>query len=174
MLPPIAGTLLPKPPWQGFTLDEVLHYYDGPRLILRRSDIGQLYLAWWNDADGSIDRWLYLPLSEPRLWDILVGGIPCRDALDDPEDGYLLVIDAAGDIDDVVRTIITNASALPPDSLPMPGVTLDVSEPVARDITDNAAAATSPNRPSSTSSTPTNKPPTGTGSGLKSKRRSEP
>ena len=147
MLPQIAGTPLPSPPWQGFALDEVLQYYDGPRLILRRSDIGQLYLAWWNDVDGSIDRWLYLPLSESRLWDLLVGEIPCRDALDDPEDGYLLVIDAAGDIDDVVRTIITNASALPRDSLPIPGVTLDVSEPVARDIIDNAAETAGQARP---------------------------
>ncbi len=138
---------MPKPPWQGFILDEVLQYYDGPRLMLRRSDIGQLYLAWWNDADGSTDRWLYLPLSESRLWDLLVGEIPCRDALEDPEDGYLLVIDAAGDIDDVVQTIVTNASALPTDSLPMPGVTLDVSEPVARDITDKAAETAGQARP---------------------------
>ena len=147
MLPPIAGTPLPRPPWWGFTLDEVLHYYDGPRLVLRRSDVGQLYLAWWNDADGSTDRWLYLPLSETRLWDILVGGLPCRDALDDPEDGYLLAIDAAGDIDDVVQTIVTNASALPRDSLPMPGVTLDVSESAARDIIDNAAETAGQARP---------------------------
>ena len=138
---------MPRPPWRGFTLDEVLQYYDGPRLMLRRSDVGQLYLAWWNDADGSTDRWLYLPLSESRLWDLLVGEIPCRDALEDPEDGYLLVIDAEGDVDDVVQTIITNASALPPDSLPMPGVSLDVSEPIARDITDNAAETADQARP---------------------------
>ena len=147
MLPPITGTPLPRPPWWGFSLDEVLQYYDGPRLMLRRSDSGQLYLAWWNDADHSTDRWLYLPLSESRLWDILVGEIPCRDALDDPEDGYLLVIDAEGDVDDVIQTIITNASALPGDSLPMPGATLGVSEPVARDIIGNAAETADKARP---------------------------
>lgn len=125
---------MPSPPWREFILDEVLEYHDGPRLMLRCSDVGQPYLAWWNDADDSTERWLYLPVSGSRLRDILVGSIPARDALGDPEDGYLLVIDAAGDIDDVVQTVITNTSALPWDSLPMPGVTLDVSEATAERI----------------------------------------
>ena len=88
---------------------------------LRRSDDGQLYLAWWSDADGSAERWLYLPLTQPRLWDILSGELPSRTALNTPENGYVLVIDIASDTDTVIDAVRTNASALPQDTIPLPG-----------------------------------------------------
>lgn len=133
MLPEIEGTRLPSPPWNAFSFERVLDYYDGPRLLLKRSPAGQLYLAWWNDSHESIDRWIYLPLSKPRLYTILSGNLPCLDALDNPEDGYLLVVDVDLDSESDVQTIITTASALPQDSLPRKGARLNI--PVPEDIT---------------------------------------
>ena len=58
-------------------------YYDGPKLLLRRTSAGQFFLAWWSDADADMERWVYLPVSESRLYQVLSGDIPS------PEDGYL-------------------------------------------------------------------------------------
>ena len=90
MLDSISGTTLPDPPWRKVTFDQVLQYYDGPRLLLRRTDDGQLYLAWWSDADESVERWLYLPVSTSRLHEVLTGKTPSRNALNSPEEGYVL------------------------------------------------------------------------------------
>ena len=128
MLSPIPGTELSNLPWRELTFDRVLQYYDGPRLLLRRTDYGQLYLAWWSDADESTERWLYLLLTQSRLRDILSGRVPSRNALNTPENGYVLVIDIASDTDTVNSVVKTNASALPQDTIPLPGAVLSISE----------------------------------------------
>ena len=128
MLSAIPGTELSNLPWRELTFDQVLQYYDGPRLLLRRTDYGQLYLAWWSDADESTERWLYLPLTQSRLRDILCGRVPSRNALNTPENGYVLVIDIASDTDTVNSVVKTNASALPQDTIPLPGAVLGISE----------------------------------------------
>ena len=110
-------------------LSRLLEYYDGPRLILQRSRAGQLYLAWWNDADESIDRWIYLPVSEWRLRAILSGHMPVLDALKDPEDGNLLVVDIDVATDSVVQTVVTTAASLPEDSLPLEWSRLNIPMP---------------------------------------------
>ncbi len=125
MLPEIEGAKLPNFPWNAFVFERVLEYYDGPRLLLQRSQAGQLYLAWWNDADESIDRWIYLPVSEPRLRDILSGSVSALDALSNPADGNLLVVDIDADI----QTIVTTVASLPQDSLPLEWSKLSISMP---------------------------------------------
>ena len=130
MLDSIPGTTLLDPPWREVTFDQVLHYYDGPRLLLRRTDDGQLYLAWWSDADESVERWLYLPVTRSRLHDVLTGKTPSRNALNSPEDGYVLALDVSPETDNVIQTVKTNASALPQDSIPLPGAKLRLSEEV--------------------------------------------
>ena len=129
MLPEIEGSKFPNFPWNSFVFDRVLEYYDGPRLLLQRGQAGQLYLAWWNDADESIDRWIYLPVSEPRLREILSGSVSALDALINPEDGYLLVVDIDAGIDPVIQTIATTAASLPPDSLPLEWSKLNIPIP---------------------------------------------
>ena len=129
MLPNIQGAPLTNPTWSAFSFDRVLHYYDGPRLLLQQSRAGQLYLAWWSDSDGSIERWVYLPLSEHRLHDILSGTIPSLEGLNSPEDGYLFVVDKDPDTDSIVQTIMTVATALPADTLPLEGARLNIVVP---------------------------------------------
>ena len=134
MLSEIAGTHLPDAPWSDLTLDVVLDYYDGPRLLLRRTQSGQLFLAWWSDSDESIERWIYLPVSESRLRQILAGEILSFDALNDPEDGFLYVIDTDMRTESDVRTIMTDASALPRDAMPLPGARLSI--PMPEEVSD--------------------------------------
>ena len=129
MLPEIEGAKLPNFPWHNFAFEQVLEYYDGPRLILQRSRVGQLYLVWWNDSDEAIDRWIYLPVSESRLREILSGNMPALDALKNPEDGNLLVVDIDVAIDSVVQTVVTTAASLPEDSLPLEWSRLSISIP---------------------------------------------
>ncbi len=127
VLEAIPGTKIPGPPWRELTFEHVLQYYDGPRLILRRSDDGQLYLAWWSDADQNVERWIYLPISLMRLCSVLTGKTPSRNALNSPEDGYVLALDVSPDTDHVIHTVKTIASAVPQHSIPLPGARLGVS-----------------------------------------------
>ena len=129
MLTQISGILLDSPPWRTFSLDRVLQYYDGPRLLLQRSQSGQLYLAWWSDSDETTERWIYLPLSESRLRSVLLGETPSYDALHAPEDGHIFVIDRYLATDEIVQTVLTSAESLPQDALPLAGARLNIPMP---------------------------------------------
>ena len=118
MLPKIVGTLLPSPPFTEFSYDEVLDYYDGPRILLERDETGQLYLVWWSDADMEMERWICLPLSEARLHAIFSGEMAPRDAMENPEGGYLLAIEFDLTSDAAARAIKTTAAAFSSDALP--------------------------------------------------------
>ena len=131
MLAEIKGTRLPNLPWHDFAFDEVLDYYDGPRLLLERGLAGELYLAWWNDADADTDRWVCLPVSRPRLHAVLSGQMPARDAMQRPEDGYLLVVDFDLNTGSIAGVVKTTADAIPADSLPQPEVRLNIGLPPA-------------------------------------------
>ena len=107
----------------------MLDYYDGPRLLLRGSEDGRLFLAWWHDDDGAVERWIYLPVSEPRLRAILSGEVTVRASLDNPEDGYVLVVDVDWDDDAATHTVKTTTAALPQDALPHGDVRLAIPMP---------------------------------------------
>ena len=129
MLPTIEGTELPNSFLSAFSFERVLEYYDGPRLLLQKRQAGQLYLAWWSDSDDSTERWIYLPLSEQRLRQILSGEMPSLEGLEQPEDGSLFVIDKDLNTDSIIRTIQTDAAALPDDARPRPGARLNIPIP---------------------------------------------
>ena len=103
-------------------------YYDGPKLLLRRTSAGQFFLAWWSDADADMERWVYLPVSESRLYQVLSGDIPSRQALSNPEDGYLFVTDVeySGEVRNVV---LTDIESIPNDALPRPDARLNITLP---------------------------------------------
>lgn len=134
MLPQIKGARLPKPPWSEFTLDYELIYYDGPRLLLQKSVEGRLFLAWWHDEESLIERWIYLPVSEERLRAILSGEIADRHAMDNPEDGYIYVVDWDWEKDEIEQVVKTTTIALPQDALPHPDVRLSI--PIPEEIGD--------------------------------------
>lgn len=123
------GIELTSPPWNDLTLDLVLKYYDGPRLLLQRSKSEQLYLAWWSDSEESIERWIYLAVSRSRLGEILSGEIPSLDALDNPENGHIYIIDVNAESDSIIRTVLTEASAIPDNSKPQPKARLRLPMP---------------------------------------------
>ena len=129
MISDIKGVILPHPPWKALSLDRVLQYYDGPRLLLQRSQSRQLYLGWWSDSNEVTERWIYLPVSEHRLQEILSGELPSLDGLSDPEDGCLFVIEKDLQTDVITKTIMTDASALPTDALPLRGARLHIPLP---------------------------------------------
>lgn len=128
MLPYIKGTILPAHFWSSFTFERVLQYYDGPRLLLQKNQAGQIFLAWWSDSDETTERWIYLPISEPRLHSVLSGVISSHEALREPEDGFLLVIDRNVD-DQGIETVLTDLDALPEDAFPLPHAKLSIPVP---------------------------------------------
>ena len=123
------GYRLPRAPWNQFSLDRVLLEFDGPRLILRRSEAGQLYLAWWSDTQDSIERWIYLPVSSSRLHTILSGGMPTLEALNRPEDGYILLVEENTATDGVLNIYMTDAESIPLEVLPLPNSRLNLDIP---------------------------------------------
>lgn len=133
MLPEIKGTIISHSDaaLPNLAFGEVLDYYDGPRLLLERGPDGQIYLAWWNDCDDAVARWLCIPLSRPRLHAVLSGQIPARAAMEHPEDGYLLVIDIDLDTDTIARAVKTTAAAIPQHTLPHPEATLNIPLPAS-------------------------------------------
>ena len=130
MLPEIKGTLLPAPPFPEFSFDQVLDYYDGPRILLERDELGELYLVWWSDADMEMERWICLPLSESRLYSIFSGQVSPRDAMENPENGHLLAIEFDLTTDAAPWAIKTTAAAFPQDALPHPEAHLRKPAPV--------------------------------------------
>ena len=129
MLPGIKGKKIVFEDWDAFPYEEVLLYYDGPRLMLQRNGEEQLFLTWWNDTDEVTERWVSLPLSEERLSEILSGKIPSLDALKSPEGGHILVVDIDLESEPVVQVLATGSSHVPQNSLPRPGATLNIPVP---------------------------------------------
>ena len=69
-----------------------------------------------------------MPVSESRLSNILSGNIRVMDAMRDPEEDYLVVVDV--DVGQgVIQSVATTVSSLPPDSLPFDDVRLNVPLP---------------------------------------------
>ena len=143
MLSQIKGTMLHKPPWSEFTIDEALIYYDVPRMLLQKSVEGQLYLAWWHDESAPVERWIYLPVSEGRLRAILLGEMTDRYAMDNPEGGYIYVVDDDWNKDAIVQVVKTTTAALPQDALPHPDARLDIPMPYSIEVVNalNGASA---------------------------------
>jgi hypothetical protein len=120
------GQQIPSLPWKDFPFRKVLLYYDGPRLELLRTTAGQNVLLWWLDAEESTERWLYLPLSTSRLAQVLSGAITTRAALEQPEDGYLYIVDLNANTGEPQRTFQATADGLDASVLPAQNARLDV------------------------------------------------
>ena len=129
MLTKIKGTKIPASVWNDKSPSITLRYYDGPRLLLQKSLTGQLSLAWWRDSDDDTDRWLYLPLSEKRLRAVLSGKITTLEALYNPEDQFLYVVDIDVENDLPIHTTMTTAEMLPQDALRHAGSKLNIRIP---------------------------------------------
>ena len=120
MLDEIQGETLTGFP--GDVLDDrVLQWYDGPRLRLVKT-AGETHLAIWNDSQEGVERWIYLRVGTRRLGDLLRGRMPLLEALRDPEDGTLVVLD---DNDrGHTRAVRTKMEQVDPTSWPAPEANL--------------------------------------------------
>jgi hypothetical protein len=122
------GKELPPPPWASFDATRTLGYHDGQRAVVSRSEEGQWYLGWWNDADQTKERWLYVPLSQTRLRAVLSGAMPVRHALLTPEEGQLYIVDYDAESGDVQRAYLaSDLRHVPADTLPDVRIILELS-----------------------------------------------
>jgi hypothetical protein len=69
-------------------MKEEIIYYDKPLTFTCTNDIGSLFLASCTELDV-IEKWLFLPVSEARLIQILRGGISAYNAFKSPELKFL-------------------------------------------------------------------------------------
>ncbi|MYC34840.1 MAG: hypothetical protein F4X64_16915 [Chloroflexi bacterium] len=131
MLAEIEGILLPKVPWGEFSYDTILDCYESAIIMLERDDAGRLYLVWWNEADQDMEQFVGIPLTKTRLGAILSDAISPLNAMENPEDGYLLVVDIDLETGAAVRVVKTTAAALPQGTLPHRDATLKMPMPVS-------------------------------------------
>ncbi len=121
--------MLPKnTPMGRLRLAEVLDSYDGPKLVIARSEIGTAYLGLWVETLEAGDVWLFVPMSEQRRVELLEGEISLRDAYFEAEDGFVFRVVMKGREDrpsfSLIRCGDLDPSDLPPED--------DFLEPLAR------------------------------------------
>ena len=102
--------------------EHVLEYYDGPRMILLEEREGTRHLSVWNDESDGWERWLLIETGDDRLEQVLRGDMSLREAILNPEAGFIIVCD----LDPLGGRFptITTADQLPEESLPAPGATM--------------------------------------------------
>lgn len=70
-----------------YVIDEII-YYDKLLTFTCKNDIGNLFLASCTELD-QVEKWLFLPLSQARLIQVLKGSITAYDAFKKPELNFL-------------------------------------------------------------------------------------
>lgn len=112
----MADLVPPRDTFLGdLSLSEVYFAYEGPRIFLAESRVGQLYFAFIVDEDDDTESYIYLPVSQRRLRQLRSGGMGLREAVLHPEDLRLFLVTSNYDADVPFST----AKALRPDDLPV-------------------------------------------------------
>ena len=137
MLRHVNGTPLPSPPWTDLYADINLPIQNERQLLLQKTPTGQNLLAFRSSSDDSVERWLYLPASQERLKHIFSGTMPLLDAMSDPEDGSIYVIDYDIDTGHIAEVVKTDIAEVPSEEIPTPGATLVI--PLPADIANTLA-----------------------------------
>ena len=120
MLDEVHGEVLRDFP--GEVLDDrIIEWCDGPRMRLVRTP-DETHLALWNDAQDGVERWIYIRVPPETLRLLLAGKMTILEALQNPEDGTLVVQDdnARGH----TRAVRTTLEQIDPASWPLPQATL--------------------------------------------------
>ena len=121
----VEGSNLNRLPWGDSPKTNCnLFSVDGPKLILFRSYAGQRYLGWWNDSDTDSERWIYQTISSERLRRFGEGRIDSLEAITEPEDGWIVVVDYSSQTGEPITIIQTTPNALDRSSLPVSGAKL--------------------------------------------------
>ena len=103
--------------FSGFKKMADLITFDGPLLSHYVSPKGDDYLFYWVDSDDIDNRWLVLRVSLANLQKYIGRNLTLRELIENPNDGYLYVVDVNNDIHyhDVK---LVQPSALPEEYLP--------------------------------------------------------
>lgn len=75
-----------------------LIYFEGPLLSHYVSSKGDDYLFYWVDKDAQDNRWLVLRVSLSSLQKYMAKDMSLRELIDNPNDGYLYLVDVDNDI----------------------------------------------------------------------------
>jgi hypothetical protein len=109
-------------------IDHVIRYYNGPVLFVCRNELGHAFIAMAIDDDIDTDYFLYVGISEPRLFALLTGLIPLRDIYSEPESEKVYSVAVPNDPTGDISVSILTVAELATDWLPDPDSYLD--EPI--------------------------------------------
>jgi hypothetical protein len=95
---------------------EILDRDGGPRLRITENASGSRYLAFEVEVMEQGSRWLYVPISDTRIDDLMAGKLPLREIYTDPEDGFIFGVRVSPQASSVD---LMAADAVEPDWLPL-------------------------------------------------------
>lgn len=107
------------------SINEVLDYYDGPKLFTAKNAVGFTYLAFWADQTDFGDIWLYAPVSNGRLQKLKSGDVSLREAFLHSEDDLVYKIFTPFSGEHSVVEFLPS-STVDSDLLPLPSDRLSV------------------------------------------------
>lgn len=118
-------------PMGQLAIEQVIEYYDFPRIFTCRNKTGQAYFGLSVFDDEEIDEyhWLYIAVSNLRLEAILLGGISLRKAFVAPENGHVLRVITRQHSDSLHEYLLPEQ--LSDDMLPLATYFVKVEESIA-------------------------------------------
>jgi len=115
----IKGEPVAKNPVPEFDAEEVLCYFDGPRICTLKDIRGKLYLAYWSDTDGTLNRYIVVPTNPKTVKELKEKKVDLLTALNQSK---CFVFDVTGH--DIISCISVTFADIPADALPASGVML--------------------------------------------------
>ena len=102
---------------------ETYLYYEGPQLFSVEDENGQKYLVVLSDENDAMNEslFLYVPVSEARLGEIISGRMMLKDAWDKSESGFVYKVYLRPSHDSAEKI---PCNSIPPAWLPDPGIKL--------------------------------------------------
>lgn len=107
-----------------YIMEEII-YYDKPLTFTCKNDIGNQFIASCIDLDDE-EQWLFLPLSEARLIQVLRGSITAYDAFTNPEMDFLWKVYIQSNSYSLGRAIKIKPNELHEDDLPDKDIVYDL------------------------------------------------
>ena len=95
---------------------DVFYSYDGPKFYSCRDKVGQKFLVYWVDENEFGNIWMYSRVSNERLMALKKGFISVKDALAQPEEGFIFLVASKIDGFNISQVM---ASDIPLDWLPL-------------------------------------------------------
>lgn len=104
---------------------DIFDYFDKPLFMGLVNELGHSFLAKLADEDDEIETWLFLPISNPRYFEVKAGNIDIQTAFKNPEIGYLYKAILSLAEKELLRFEKITPDLIPPIYLPPEGDKLD-------------------------------------------------